>query len=98
MKPSVGMVLSPTSTCRPEEAPAAVVMAASVPEETLLTRPDTSQSPARGAVRLEEADVTDREGYLLPFEIISMHLLVVLVGAAYLARAKRRSGGGGENS
>jgi NADH-quinone oxidoreductase subunit J len=29
-------------------------------------------------------------GYLLMFEIISVHLLVVLVGAAYLARAKRR--------
>ena len=28
-------------------------------------------------------------GYLLVFEIISVHLLVVLVGAAYLARAKR---------
>lgn len=28
--------------------------------------------------------------YLLPFEIVSIHLLVVLVGAAYLARAKRR--------
>ena len=31
-----------------------------------------------------------RTGYLLPFEIVSIHLLVVLVGAAYLARAKRR--------
>lgn len=30
-------------------------------------------------------------GYLLPFEIVSVHLLVVLIGAAYLARAKRRS-------
>jgi NADH-quinone oxidoreductase subunit J len=30
-------------------------------------------------------------GYLLPFEIISVHLLVVLIGAAYLARAKRKS-------
>jgi NADH:ubiquinone oxidoreductase subunit 6 (subunit J) len=29
-------------------------------------------------------------GYLLPFEIVSVHLLIVLVGAAYLARAKRR--------
>jgi NADH-quinone oxidoreductase subunit J len=29
-------------------------------------------------------------GYLLPFEIISVHLLVVLIGAAYLARAKKR--------
>lgn len=30
-------------------------------------------------------------GYLLPFEIVSIHLLVVLIGAAYLARAKRRT-------
>lgn len=30
-------------------------------------------------------------GYLLPFEIVSFHLLVVLIGAAYLARAKRRA-------
>lgn len=34
-----------------------------------------------------------RTSYLLPFEIVSVHLLVVLVGAAYLARAKRRRGG-----
>jgi len=30
--------------------------------------------------------------YLLPFEIVSLHLLVVLIGAAYLARSKRRRG------
>jgi NADH-quinone oxidoreductase subunit J len=45
-------------------------------------------------VRVEpapEAAVSQpRVGYLLPFEIVSVHLLVVLVGAAYLARAKRR--------
>ncbi|QDT34967.1 NADH-quinone oxidoreductase subunit J family protein [Thalassoglobus polymorphus] len=35
-------------------------------------------------------ETTLSTGYLLPFEIISVHLLVVLVGAAYLARAKRR--------
>jgi NADH-quinone oxidoreductase subunit J len=29
-------------------------------------------------------------GYLLPFLIVSVHLLVVLVGAGYMARAKRR--------
>ena len=29
-------------------------------------------------------------GYLLPFIIVSVHLLVVLIGASYLARAKRR--------
>jgi hypothetical protein len=34
-------------------------------------------------------------GYLLPFEIVSVHLLVVLIGAAYLARAKRRRIAGG---
>ncbi len=40
------------------------------------------------------------KSYLLPFEIVSVHLLVVLVAAAYLARAKKRvnpgsDGGGG---
>ena len=29
-------------------------------------------------------------GYMLPFIIVSMHLLVVLIGAGYLARSKRR--------
>src|SRR5262245_48814154 len=40
----------------------------------------------------EGTPATDRPrvAYLLPFEIISVHLLVVLIGAAYLARAKRR--------
>jgi NADH-quinone oxidoreductase subunit J len=38
------------------------------------------------------ASVAVRTSYLLPFEIISIHLLVVLIGAAYLARAKRRRG------
>lgn len=33
-------------------------------------------------------------GYFLPFEIVSVHLLVVLVGAAYLARSKRRVAAG----
>ena len=31
-----------------------------------------------------------KSGYLLPFEIVSVHLLVVLIGAAYLARARKR--------
>jgi NADH-quinone oxidoreductase subunit J len=42
---------------------------------------------------LTEADPVQRagmSGYLLPFEIVSMHLLVVLIGAAYLARPKKR--------
>jgi len=40
--------------------------------------------------KLSPEGKSDRAGYLLPFEIVSIHLLVVLVGAAYLARAKRR--------
>jgi NADH:ubiquinone oxidoreductase subunit 6 (subunit J) len=35
---------------------------------------------------------TGRSGYMLPFVIVSVHLLVVLVGAAYLARPRRRVG------
>lgn len=44
--------------------------------------------------KLEQKDETLRKGmsgYLLPFEIISVHLLVVLIGAAYLARTRRRA-------
>ncbi len=37
-------------------------------------------------------DPPKRIHYLLPFEIVSVHLLVVLIGAAYLARAKRKPG------
>jgi NADH:ubiquinone oxidoreductase subunit 6 (subunit J) len=37
-----------------------------------------------------EGGVTVRTHYYLPFIIVSVHLLVVLIGAAYLARAKRR--------
>lgn len=44
--------------------------------------------PDRDLGRPEEKLST---GYLLPFEIASVHLLVVLIGAAYLARAKRKS-------
>ena len=43
--------------------------------------------------RLEEKNPqlqSGMSGYLLPFEIVSVHLLVVLIGAAYLARTKRR--------
>lgn len=42
---------------------------------------DSPRGSAQGPVRIH---------YLLPFELVSVHLLVVLIGAAYLARAKRR--------
>jgi NADH-quinone oxidoreductase subunit J len=50
-----------------------------------------------GPPHVERPDGTPRAvraHYLLPFEIVSVHLLVVLIGAAYLARAKRRKAGG----
>ena len=43
--------------------------------------------------KLDEKDATQltgMSGYLLPFEIVSVHLLVVLIGSAYLARPKKR--------
>lgn len=44
-------------------------------------------------VHRPERPIPVRTNYLWPFEIVSIHLLVVLIGAAYLARAKRRPGG-----
>lgn len=46
--------------------------------------------------KLEESDpvlADGMSGYLLPFVIVSMHLLVVLIGAAYMARTKRHRPG-----
>jgi NADH-quinone oxidoreductase subunit J len=49
---------------------------------------------APGGTSTQETIVKERTkmAYLLPFEIVSLHLLVVLIGAAYLARSKRRRG------
>jgi NADH-quinone oxidoreductase subunit J len=51
----------------------------------------TPDAKLTGAGALGGQDRTKMQ-YLLPFEIVSVHLLVVLVGAAYLARAKRKRG------
>lgn len=48
-------------------------------------RVDKLDEPADSAL------IAGMSGYLLPFVIVSVHLLVVLVGAAYMARAKRRA-------
>ena len=42
------------------------------------------------------AEKSGKPSFLLPFEIISVHLLVVLIGAAYLARSKKKPGSTGE--
>jgi NADH-quinone oxidoreductase subunit J len=71
------------------------------PRDNLSENPSTSQySDALGLGFLgvgvgpahREGDRVVRANYFLPFLIISVHLLVVLIGAAYLARAKRRRG------
>jgi NADH-quinone oxidoreductase subunit J len=47
-------------------------------------------TPAESSTQeAEQSPATLGTGYLLPFEIVSVHLLVVLIGASYLARAKR---------
>ena len=41
----------------------------------------------------DSVDAVDdgKSGYLMPFIIVSIHLLVVLIGAAYMARTKKLS-------
>ena len=50
-----------------------------------------SESTTAVGLALTGVRVDGGSGYLLPFVIVSVHLLVVLVGAAYLARTKRRA-------
>ena len=56
------------------------------PEPAAQAEGDHGHSHDHGPARREVVSA----GYLLPFEIVSVHLVVVLIGAAYLARAKRR--------
>jgi NADH:ubiquinone oxidoreductase subunit 6 (subunit J) len=72
-------------------------------DRTQLTAADLESTGALGlglvgvrVDRLEESNARLRaglSGYLLPFVVVSMHLLVVLVGAGYMARTKTRSRG-----
>ena len=58
-------------------------------------RTSTPIGAALSGLRLDKPDQPDplrrkgMSGYLLPFVIISMHLLTVLIGAGYMARTKR---------
>jgi len=70
------------------------------PDQSGLVAADGEHATSIGAgllgIRVDKLHATDdvlkggMSGYLLPFEIVCIHLLVVLVGAAYLARAKRK--------
>jgi NADH:ubiquinone oxidoreductase subunit 6 (subunit J) len=62
--------------------------AVSVPEWRGLTREEVAAIPLRPTAT--PIGMALLGPYLLIFEIISVHLLVVLIGAAYLARARRK--------
>jgi NADH-quinone oxidoreductase subunit J len=69
------------------------------PDRSQLALADGQTSTAIGlaltGVRVDKLDAPSERlrsgmsGYLLPFVIVSMHLLVVLIGAGYMARTKR---------
>jgi NADH-quinone oxidoreductase subunit J len=59
-------------------------------EAVLGDRKATPEARLTGMPPKAAPSLRNRMSYLLPFEIVSVHLLVVLIGAAYLARAKRR--------
>src|SRR3954469_11039151 len=62
------------------------------------SRTSTPIGLALSGVRVDQLDEPSEQlrrgmsGYLFPFVIISMHLLVVLIGAGYMARTKRFAG------
>lgn len=88
---SVGAVSWPTIAARLPESVSPVGSNATVPVGAIDPREaGHSVKPLGLALLGVRADAPGRPGYLLPFEIISVHLLIVLIGAAYLARAKRR--------
>src|SRR6185437_11802854 len=96
---AVGLVLYgvlAVSLLKPRTALEGQVASAEMPDSTILGESllgVTSTSPTGKFTGVPPTvNLRDRKqiSYLLPFEIVSVHLLVVLIGAAYLARAKRR--------
>ena len=85
-RPAVGDVGTPSATPLGMALLGVRVDADPTAETTALP---AGQRPV-SATQAAALNPSTRSGYLLPFEIVSVHLLVVLVGAAYLARAKRR--------
>jgi NADH-quinone oxidoreductase subunit J len=61
------------------------------PSRESVEKLDVEKTATPLAMGLLGAREDGQPGYLLHFEIVSVHLLVVLVGAAYLARAKRKA-------
>jgi NADH-quinone oxidoreductase subunit J len=58
----------------------------------LLQLPHTAARPDNAAYPIDALGLALLGDYLLPFELSSVVLLVVMIGAAYLAKARRRKG------
>lgn len=98
MRTEGGLTFSPESENGGTGRPIGLSLLGTRPDQDL-KRTDDHQTISPGYSNrarrrtLESSETTEpalSTGYLLPFEIASVHLLVVLIGAAYLARAKRR--------
>jgi NADH-quinone oxidoreductase subunit J len=82
------------TTVRPDQnavAASEIESASSIGQSLIGVRVD-------GLHQEDATQVAGLSGYILPFEIISIHLLVVLIGAAFLARATRKVPAGADPS
>lgn len=101
-----GVTRTPAQTIAYQEGEEHPQAGAHFPDEPKHEEPATKEVDVRTATKigmglsgprvdkLEQPNAELRSGmasYLLPFEIVSVHLLVVLIGAAYLARTKKRA-------
>jgi NADH-quinone oxidoreductase subunit J len=82
----LGVLLNAVLSVPAWRGPADPVAAAQSANEPLRT-----STPIGLALLGARPDNPAAAGYLFPFEIVSVHLLVVLIGAAYLARTKKRA-------
>ena len=64
---------------------------AAIPTSSPIEEPHWPGVGPIGLAFLGMPDSATGRAFLLPFELVSVHLLVVLIGAAYLARAKRKT-------
>ena len=90
-------VFSSWPTRVPESASAATSTNTSQLGQAFLGLPDATPAGSLTGIPASAGvpPIRKQVAYLLPFEIVSVHLTVVLIGAAYLARAKRRRPAGG---
>jgi NADH-quinone oxidoreductase subunit J len=91
---ALSLARTPPPVATPQEVhmPNSLTLAGAFLGSTAATAPAELTGVDKEAFPTRSLPKRTRVAYLLPFEIVSVHLLVVLIGAAYLARAKRRRG------